>query len=202
MKPSPTTAASPAEHPRERELASRSKSVAAVTAACTVLAGLLLAVTGVGGPGWGMWTAIVAIALSGLWVSYTDHVAHLILNVTTATLGASVLLIAQFSVVMGWASLAELVRAVVATLVVAVVYLVLVVLNASSPGDLKLAAVLALPLGLAGWPVLVAGVILPYLLSWPEALVKWRKGERKDRLAFGPYLIVGAVLALLWATAR
>lgn len=193
------TAVLPVEQTREAQLASQSRGVAAAVIVASTLTGAVLGVGGLGGREWGTWTSLAAIVLSGLWIAYTDHTAHLILNVTTATLGGIVIVTAQFSAVMGWVSLADLFRAGCAGLAVAAGYLVLVVLRASSPGDLKLAAVLAIPLGVAGWPAVLAGILFPYLLSWPEAVVRWRHGEKKSRLAFGPYLVAGAAISLLWS---
>jgi len=68
-------------------------------------------------------------------------------------------------------------------------------------GDVKLAAVLALILGFAGWPAVLAGVLTPHLINGPIALlllVTWR-ARGKHRLPFGPALLAGALIALLAA---
>jgi len=65
-------------------------------------------------------------------------------------------------------------------------------------GDVKLAAVLALILGFAGWPAVIAGVVTPHLINGPIAL--WllitRRADRRSPLPFGPALLVGALLAV------
>jgi leader peptidase (prepilin peptidase)/N-methyltransferase len=65
-------------------------------------------------------------------------------------------------------------------------------------GDVKLAAVLGLILGLAGWPAVVAGVLLPHLINGPIAVVLLvtRRAGRKKALPFGPALLVGALVAV------
>jgi leader peptidase (prepilin peptidase) / N-methyltransferase len=65
-------------------------------------------------------------------------------------------------------------------------------------GDVKLAGVLGLLLGLAGWPAVLAGVLAPHLINGPIALfllVTGRAGRRRP-LPFGPALLVGALIGL------
>lgn len=64
-------------------------------------------------------------------------------------------------------------------------------------GDVKLAAVLAFPLGVAGWPAVVTGVlVVPLLVVAPTAVGCLLTG-RREHLPFGPALVAGAVAALL-----
>jgi leader peptidase (prepilin peptidase)/N-methyltransferase len=62
----------------------------------------------------------------------------------------------------------------------------------------KLAAVLGLILGFAGWPAVIAGVVTPHLINGPIALFLLATGKvgRKRPLPFGPALLAGALLAL------
>jgi leader peptidase (prepilin peptidase)/N-methyltransferase len=62
-------------------------------------------------------------------------------------------------------------------------------------GDVKLAAVLALILGFAGWPAVVVGVLAPHLINGPVALFVLVTGRRRV-LPFGPALLAGALVAL------
>jgi leader peptidase (prepilin peptidase) / N-methyltransferase len=65
-------------------------------------------------------------------------------------------------------------------------------------GDVKLAAVLGLILGFAGWPAVIGGVVTPHLINGPIALfllVTRRAGGRRA-LPFGPALLAGALIAL------
>jgi leader peptidase (prepilin peptidase)/N-methyltransferase len=59
----------------------------------------------------------------------------------------------------------------------------------------KLAAVLALVLGFAGWPAVVVGVLAPHLINGPVALFVLVTGRRRV-LPFGPALLAGALVAL------
>jgi leader peptidase (prepilin peptidase) / N-methyltransferase len=62
-------------------------------------------------------------------------------------------------------------------------------------GDVKLAGALALILGFAGWPAVVLGLIVPHLINGPVAVVLWLT-RRVRVIAFGPALLVGALVAL------
>jgi leader peptidase (prepilin peptidase)/N-methyltransferase len=94
----------------------------------------------------------------------------------------------------------RLATALVAAGVVLTAYLLIALLprGGLGLGDVKLAAVLALILGFAGWPAVIAGVLAPHLINGPIALVLLATG-RADRgrpLAFGPALLAGALLAI------
>jgi len=65
-------------------------------------------------------------------------------------------------------------------------------------GDVKLAGVLGLYLGFAGWGHLLAGAGAGFVLGglWGLALVVSGRGTGKTRIAFGPFMLAGALLAL------
>jgi leader peptidase (prepilin peptidase)/N-methyltransferase len=89
-------------------------------------------------------------------------------------------------------------RAVAAGLAYMVGYFVLALLPGGQLGlgDVKLAALLGLCLGWFGWPLLVAGVLLPWLVNAPVALVLLvRRGG--GSMPFGPAMLVGAGLSLV-----
>jgi leader peptidase (prepilin peptidase)/N-methyltransferase len=67
--------------------------------------------------------------------------------------------------------------------------------NGLGLGDVKLAGVLALILGFAGWPAVVVGVLAPHLINGPVALALLLRGRRTP-LAFGPALLAGALIAV------
>lgn len=64
-------------------------------------------------------------------------------------------------------------------------------------GDVKLAGVLAFGLGLIGWPAVLLGVLVPYLINGPIAvyLLVSRRATGRTRMPFGPALLAGALLA-------
>jgi leader peptidase (prepilin peptidase)/N-methyltransferase len=65
-------------------------------------------------------------------------------------------------------------------------------------GDVKLAGVLALILGFAGWPAVLVGALVPHLINGPIAVVLLLTGRagRRRPLAFGPALLAGAAIAI------
>lgn len=65
-------------------------------------------------------------------------------------------------------------------------------------GDVKLAALIGLVLGWHGWPVLVIGAASAFVLGALYALVlmAFRRANRSTRIAFGPWMIIGAVLGI------
>lgn len=79
--------------------------------------------------------------------------------------------------------------------------LVLVYPAGMGGGDVKLAGLLGMVLGWYGWGVLVLGLFLGFLLGGLVglALLALRLATRKTMLPFGPYMVVGAWLALGFA---
>jgi len=67
-------------------------------------------------------------------------------------------------------------------------------------GDVKLAGVLGLVLGWLGWSVVLVGGFLGFLLGAVVggALMLVRKAGRKSKIPFGPFMLAGALLAILW----
>lgn len=65
-------------------------------------------------------------------------------------------------------------------------------------GDVKLAAVIGLVLGWHGWQALAVGAASAFVLGALYALVLMalRRADRSTRIAFGPWMIVGAVLGI------
>jgi leader peptidase (prepilin peptidase)/N-methyltransferase len=97
--------------------------------------------------------------------------------------------------------LGALARAAAAAVAMFGVYLVLAVLPGAAigGGDLGLAALLGLYLGWRGWPVVVLGAAVPWLLQAVIALVAVARGRAgaTTMLAFGPSMLVGAYLVLV-----
>lgn len=98
-----------------------------------------------------------------------------------------------------------LVRALIGGLVLAGVYLVLALLRPGGigGGDVKLAGLTGLALGWLGWPILIAGAVLGFILSAVVslALIAARRITLHSVMCFGPFMLGGALLAAL-ASAR
>jgi leader peptidase (prepilin peptidase) / N-methyltransferase len=70
-------------------------------------------------------------------------------------------------------------------------------------GDVKLAGVLGLYLGWLGWGPVIVGAFLGFLLGALTglALLVTRRIGRKSRIPFGPFMLAGALLAILFGDA-
>jgi len=66
-------------------------------------------------------------------------------------------------------------------------------------GDIKLAGLAGLILGWLGWPTLIAGAVLGFLLSALVSLglLAARRVTLHSAISFGPFLLAGALLAML-----
>ena len=70
-------------------------------------------------------------------------------------------------------------------------------------GDVKLAGILGLYLGWLGWAEVVTGGFLGFLFGGVVGggLVLVRRAGRKSMLPFGPFMLAGALVAILWGGA-
>ncbi|MFJ9574540.1 prepilin peptidase [Streptomyces bacillaris] len=85
-------------------------------------------------------------------------------------------------------------RVLAAAGVVTAAYLILVVTGLGM-GDVKLAPAIGALLGWSSWTVAVRGVLAGFLLAAVTGflLLLIRRASAKSRLAFGPYMIIGAL---------
>jgi leader peptidase (prepilin peptidase) / N-methyltransferase len=94
-----------------------------------------------------------------------------------------------------------LVRALLGGVALAGGYLLLALLRPGQlgGGDVKLAGVAGLALGWLGWSTLVWGAVLGFLLSAVVslALLTLRRITLRSEICFGPFLLGGALLAIL-----
>lgn len=70
-------------------------------------------------------------------------------------------------------------------------------------GDVKLAGVLGLYLGWLGWAEVVTGGFLGFLLGGVAGLglMAIQRAGRKTQIPFGPFMLAGALIAILWGGA-
>jgi leader peptidase (prepilin peptidase) / N-methyltransferase len=96
---------------------------------------------------------------------------------------------------------AALVRALLGGLALAACYLTLALLRPGQlgGGDIKLAGLAGLALGWLGWPALIAGAVLGFVLSAVVslALLAARRITLHSAICFGPFLVGGTLLAML-----
>jgi leader peptidase (prepilin peptidase)/N-methyltransferase len=97
--------------------------------------------------------------------------------------------------------LAALVRALLGGLVMVAVYLLLGVARPGQigGGDIKVAGLAGLALGWFGWRTLLAGAALGFILAAVAslALLAARRVTLHGAISFGPFLLGGALIALL-----
>jgi leader peptidase (prepilin peptidase) / N-methyltransferase len=96
----------------------------------------------------------------------------------------------------------DFLRAWLAALALFAFYLLLVVIypKGMGLGDVKLAGVLGLVLGWLGWPEVLIGWFLGFLLGAVVGLglMLFNRAGRKSKIPFGPFMLLGALLAILW----
>jgi leader peptidase (prepilin peptidase) / N-methyltransferase len=96
---------------------------------------------------------------------------------------------------------AALGRALLGGLVLGGTYLVLALLRPGGigAGDVKLAGLAGLALGWLGWPTLIFGAVLGFLLSGAVSLVliAARRLTLQSMISFGPFMLAGVLLAAL-----
>lgn len=67
-------------------------------------------------------------------------------------------------------------------------------------GDVKLAGLIGMMLGWSSWESLLAATLVTFLLGGIAAGITLivRRGEKRTRIAFGPWMVVGSWIAILW----
>jgi leader peptidase (prepilin peptidase) / N-methyltransferase len=141
------------------------------------------------------WLALCAVPLA-----FIDGAVRRLPDVLTgpAFAGTVVLLLAAAAADGDWHVLA---RAVLGALALSGFYLVLVLVSPSGMGmgDVKAAAGLGTMLAWLGWGALIAGGFAGFLFAalYGTALLISGRAMRKQQIAFGPFMITGAFLAIL-----
>lgn len=141
------------------------------------------------------------VALLGIagWLVVVDARTHRLPNrIVLPTLAGTVLLAVVDAVCTG--SGAALIRAGGGLLILGGFYLVLRLLSRSGMGggDVKLAALIGLVLGWHGWTSLAVGAASAFVLGalYALTLILLRRADGSTRIAFGPWMILGAVLGV------
>ncbi len=135
----------------------------------------------------------------GVWLLVIDARTHRLPNrIVLPTLAAVLALAGIDALVTGRSG--SLIGGVIGMLVLGGLY---AVLRATSRGgigggDVKLAAVIGLVLGWHGWQALAVGAASAFVLGalYALALMAFRRADRSTRIAFGPWMIIGAALGV------
>ncbi|MFC7877289.1 prepilin peptidase [Isoptericola sp. NPDC057391] len=153
------------------------------------------------GPGWAT-PALVVAAGAGAALGVIDARTHRLPDALTYPMTAVVAALLALAALAGGTWDAAM-RALLGGLLLGGAYLLLHLVHRSGMGrgDVKLAALLGLVTAWFGWSSLVAAAVLPILLGGSVAIVLMasRRASRGTALAFGPYLLAGAAVALTLA---
>jgi leader peptidase (prepilin peptidase)/N-methyltransferase len=92
-----------------------------------------------------------------------------------------------------------LLRALLAALALTAGYYALAFAGGAGFGDVKAAGAVGLILGFTGWGAVLTGTVYASLLAaaWALALLLTRRAHRRTQIPFGPFMMSGALLALL-----
>lgn len=143
--------------------------------------------------------AHLALAVVGIRLIVIDARTHRLPNrLVLPTLGAVVLLVVLDGVLAG--DLERMLRSLLGGLALGGFYALMRLMSRQGigGGDVKLAAVIGVVLGWHGWTTLLIGALAAFMLGavYALALMALRRADRNTRIAFGPWMIVGAILAI------
>lgn len=134
----------------------------------------------------------------GIWLIVIDARTHRLPNRIVLPVGAGLLgLVGIEALAAGDAS--ALVRALAGLVILGGFYAVLNLAGGGvGGGDVKLAAVIGLVLAWHGWQTLIIGAAAAFVLGavYALGLMALRRAHRSTRIAFGPWMIVGAVVGI------
>lgn len=153
------------------------------------------------GPGWAT-PAVAVAAVAGAALAVIDTRTHRLPDavVYPTTVAVAALLLAA---ALAGGTLAPAGRALVGAVVLVVGYAVLHLVNPAGLGlgDVKLAALLGGLSAWHGWDTFAGAALLPFLLGGlvAAALLVSGRATRSTAVAFGPFMLVGAALAITWA---
>lgn len=136
----------------------------------------------------------------GGWLVVVDARTHRLPNrIVLPTLAALLLLVVVDAVATGQPR--PMTRALLGGLVLGGFYLTLRAISRDGMGggDVKLAAVIGLLLGWHGWTALAIGAASAFVLGalYALVLIALHRADGRTRIAFGPWMIAGAVLGVL-----
>ena len=150
-----------------------------------------------------VWPAFATVALAAAALVVIDLATHRLPDIIT--LPAIALTTALLALAAWWVGSAVLfTRAVAGSLSLGGVYLALHWLSRRSLGfgDVKLAILLGLPAGWIGWELVFWAGVLPFVLGGIAALVllAMRRVTARTHIAFGPFMVLGFILAACLVT--
>jgi leader peptidase (prepilin peptidase)/N-methyltransferase len=140
------------------------------------------------------WLAIAALPLA-----FIDVAVHRLPDKLTAAAYAGTLALLAAAALAGHHP-GQLGRAALAGAALAFLYLIMFLASPASIGlgDGKLAASVGTALGWLGWRTLVTGTVACFLAAglFAALLLALRRAKRTDHMAFGPFILLGALAAI------
>jgi leader peptidase (prepilin peptidase)/N-methyltransferase len=144
--------------------------------------------------------AFAVLGVLGVALSAIDISVHRLPNKLTLP-GYPVLLVLLGIATAAGHDVTALLRALLAALALAAVYLLLAIIRPGQlgGGDVKLAGLAGLALGWLGWPAVIFGTALGFVLSGLVSLglLAARRITLRSEICFGPFLLGGALLAAI-----
>lgn len=145
--------------------------------------------------------AHLALVGIGVWLIVVDARTHRLPNrIVLPTLAGLLMLVLLDAVVAG--GTLSLARALLGALILGGFYAVLRLVSPAGMGggDVKLATVIGLLLGWHGWQELAVGAASAFVLGafYALMLIVLRRADGKTRIAFGPWMIAGAVVGIVF----
>lgn len=147
-----------------------------------------------------IWLVHAALIGIGGWLVVIDARTHRLPNrIVLPTLASLIALAAVDALATGEGG--ALVRALLGMVILGGFYAVLRGISRAGMGggDVKLAAVIGLVLGWHGWQALLIGAVMAFVLGalYALSLILLRRADRSTRIAFGPWMIAGALLGVV-----
>ncbi|WEK60196.1 MAG: A24 family peptidase [Candidatus Microbacterium colombiense] len=143
----------------------------------------------------------LALAGVGSWLMVIDARTHRLPNrIVLPTLVVSLALASLDAFATGES--AALIRGGLGLLILGGFYAVLRMLSPAGMGggDVKLAAVIGLVLGWHGWQALAVGAASAFVLGalYAVGLIALKRADGSTRIAFGPWMIIGAAIGAIF----
>lgn len=145
--------------------------------------------------------AYLFVAGVGVAMGYVDVREHRLPDwLTYPAFGGAAMLLAMAAAATGeWGAYG---RAWLGALALAGGFLLLAIIRPADLGlgDVKLAGSLGLLLGWIGWSHVVLGAFASFLLGglYSALLLATRRAGRRSEIPFGPFMLVGALLTVVW----
>ncbi|UYO95952.1 A24 family peptidase [Microbacterium sp. M28] len=140
----------------------------------------------------------VALIGIGLRLIVIDARTHRLPNRIVLPVGAALLVLVGIEALVT-ADAAALLRALAGLVILGGFYAVMHLAGGGvGGGDVKLAAVIGIVLGWHGWQALIIGAAAAFVFGavYVLGLMALRRAHRGTRVAFGPWMIVGAVVGI------